>query len=334
MILISCRRASSLLLASTLAACGPSPGSDTTDTGDGPGTTSSGTSPSTSSSTTSTTGDTTLVETTSTVTGNPTTANTTTASPTLPTGGDDSGETGGDFIVTPDAGGGGCDNGGSSLCDPWNQDCPAGEKCSPWRDGCEELSLTRCDEVPRQPVPVGGPCTSEEDPFSGRNDCDIGATCWFVDPASLTGTCVSLCHGSPEAPDCTHAPGTTCVFAHDFQDAPLCLPTCDPLASACPAGHHCHPTPHAPEAFACIPDTSAPVGAAFEPCSTTNCAPGLLCAEPEAAAVECAPGTGCCTPLCDLDAPTCPGAGQSCLPYYEIGQAPAGLENVGRCALP
>ncbi|WAS95364.1 hypothetical protein [Nannocystis punicea] len=194
--------------------------------------------------------------------------------------------------------------------------------------------MTRCDDLARQPVPLGGACTSEVGPLSGRNDCDIGATCWFVDPDTLTGTCVSLCHGSPEAPDCTHAPGTTCVLVHDNQDAPLCLPTCDPFEPTCPVGHHCHPTPHAPEAFACVPDTSAPIGAAFDPCSKTNCAAGLLCAEPEAAAVECAPDTNCCTPLCDLDAPACPGAGQTCLPYYPINQAPAGLENVGLCGLP
>jgi hypothetical protein len=330
MIFVSWRRASYLLLASTLA-CGPKAGLDPTDTGDGSSTDGSGT----TTGTTSTTGVTTGIETTSTVTGNPTTANPTTTNPTLTTDGEDSGVTSNSFIFPSDGGGGGCGNAVRlSPCDPWNQDCTRGEKCSPASGGCDELETPICDDLARQPVPLGDACTSKGYPLSGFNDCDIGATCWFVDPESLTGTCVSLCHGSREAPDCSHVPGTACVFVHDNDDAPLCLPTCDPFEPTCSGGHHCHPTPHAPEVFACIPDTAAPIGAAFDACDHTNCAPGLLCAEPEAAAVECAPDTNCCTPLCDLDAPACPGAGQTCLPYYEIGQAPAGLENVGRCGLP
>ena len=44
---------------------------------------------------------------------------------------------------------------------------------------------------------------------------------------------------------------------------------------------------------------------------------------------------GCCLPYCDLDLPnTCPGQGLQCVPWYEPGEAPPGLEDVGVCHLP
>jgi hypothetical protein len=49
---------------------------------------------------------------------------------------------------------------------------------------------------------------------------------------------------------------------------------------------------------------------------------------------------GCCSAFCDLTDPeasiNCPGAagGQECIPWYEMGQAPMGLEDVGACAIP
>lgn len=312
-------------------ACGPKSPAET-DTIDSPGTTSG---PGTTGGP-GTTSDTTLVETTSTTGGNPSTAGSTAPNPTTanPTTTSDSGETtdttGTPFITPLDFGGPGCPR--ISFCDPWSQNCPPDEKCAPSDGGCDVFTQTVCDELPSRPVPIGGTCKSEGRPLSGFNDCELGATCWFIDPESLLGTCVSLCHGSPEAPDCSHVPGTACVLAHDGFDAPLCLPTCDPFEPTCPAGHHCHPSALTPELFACTPDAS--LGAAFEPCGKADCAAGLLCSEPGAAAVECAPDTNCCTPLCDLGAPDCPGAGQVCLPYYEMGQAPAGLEDVGRCGLP
>ncbi|PCC70174.1 hypothetical protein SAMN02745121_03505 [Nannocystis exedens] len=318
-------------------ACGPKPGAETTDTTDSPATTGPGTTGSAS-----TAGDTTLLETTSTTSGNPTTASSTAPNPTTanPTTTSDSGETtdttGTSFIIVPDVGGDVCPGVAASFCDPWSQEtCGRDEKCAPSGGGCDVFIHTICDDLPPQPVPIGGACTSEVGPLSGRNDCERGATCWFIDPDTLLGTCVGLCHGSHEAPDCAHVPGTACVFVHDEPfSAPLCLPTCDPFEPTCPEKHHCHPTWAAPEVFACTPDALPPLGAAFEPCAKTDCAAGLLCSEPETAAIECAPGFNCCTPLCDLDTPDCPGAGQVCLPYYEMGQAPAGLEDLGRCALP
>ncbi|MDC0673191.1 hypothetical protein [Nannocystis radixulma] len=315
-------------------ACGPKAPGETTDTTDAPSGTSAPDPGSTA--TTSPTGSTTSDEPVPvTTTANPTTGILTTGVLTT----DDSGDTTGNsesFIVTPDGGSGpACAGVASKDCDPWTQDCPSDSKCTPSSGSCDEFSRTICSELPAQPVPVGGACISEDDPLSGRNDCELGATCWFVDPDALTGTCVGLCKGSPDVPDCSHVPDSTCVFVHGDGVAPMCLPTCHPFVPTCPSGHHCHPTPHAPDNFACIPAGADPLGAVFNICEEkTGCAEGLLCAEADTAAVECEPGSTCCTPLCDLDAPVCPGVGQVCLAYYPPGQSPPGFENVGRCGLP
>jgi hypothetical protein len=45
---------------------------------------------------------------------------------------------------------------------------------------------------------------------------------------------------------------------------------------------------------------------------------------------------GCCLPFCDTadDPAMCPGAGQECIPWYEMGTAPPGFEQVGICGIP
>ena len=51
---------------------------------------------------------------------------------------------------------------------------------------------------------------------------------------------------------------------------------------------------------------------------------------------ECA-GPACCAPYCDLelgDEPCAALPGTICLPLFEPGQAPPGLEQVGLCATP
>ncbi|MFY0538141.1 hypothetical protein [Nannocystis pusilla] len=121
-------------------------------------------------------------------------------------------------------------------------------------------------------------------------------------------------------PDCSHVLGTACVLAHDEVSAPLCLPTCDPFEPTCPEGHHCHPSALTPELFACTPDAS--LGAAFEACGKADCAAGLLCSEPEKAAVECAPDTNCCTPLCDQAPPTAPAPARSACPIMKWARPP------------
>jgi hypothetical protein len=91
-----------------------------------------------------------------------------------------------------------------------------------------------------------------------------------------------------------------------------------------------------PSGFICVIDASGEEGQVFDPCEYANaCDPGLICADP-LSAEECDPqAPGCCLPFCDLTAPpSCPGNGQKCLPWYEVGRAPPGYENLGTCGLP
>jgi hypothetical protein len=127
---------------------------------------------------------------------------------------------------------------------------------------------------------------------------------------------------------------TACVVDADFVcfNAPsLCVPACDPLLQDCEVfGYGCYPI--AP-AWGCAPDASGGDGQAGDPCGYPNvCDPGLICLDAGFFA-DCAVNRdfdGCCSELCDLDAPYCPGTG-GCTPYYEPGDAPDGLEHLGFC---
>ncbi len=235
---------------------------------------------------------------------------------------DASGDEGGVFIKDPD--------GGLLECNPWQQDCPEGQKCALWAsDGGNQWNDVRC-------VPVTGdaqpdePCTVQESAFSGLDDCQEGAFCWKVD-AELHGVCVALCNvleGEPVCADEQH----TCTLSSDIFN--FCEPSCDPLAQDCPGADLCLP---GDDGFLCILDASGDAGAAFDPCEFANvCDPGLICAD-AAAATECDPrALGCCTPMCALDDPdfVCPGVGQSCVPLYEGDRMPPQFANIGYCTVP
>ena len=115
----------------------------------------------------------------------------------------------------------------------------------------------------------------------------------------------------------------------------LCLPGCDPLLQGCGDGDLCIPDPGDPARFICVLDASGDEGQVFDECEFVNaCDPGLYCVAP-ALGAECPPeAPGCCLPFCDTTMPSCPGAGQECLPWFEMDQAPPGFENVGLCGVP
>ena len=81
-------------------------------------------------------------------------------------------------------------------------------------------------------------------------------------------------------------------------------------------------------------------GPAFE--FINVCDPGLVCliSSTVPPGQACEGAGGCCTEVCDITDPAgdlqCTGAagGQQCLRWYQEGMAPAGLENVGACAVP
>jgi hypothetical protein len=124
-------------------------------------------------------------------------------------------------------------------CSTWDQDCSVGEKCTPWaNDGGEAWTATHCVGVAPEPRAVGDRCESEGSMWAGIDDCDVGLLCWFVDPETNEGTCVSLCTESAD-PNCMR--GAACSY--DSELAGLCLPVCDPKTPECPEGQTCLPVP-------------------------------------------------------------------------------------------
>ena len=217
-------------------------------------------------------------------------------------------------------------------CDGWImplQDCPEGQKCT-FDDG---FWGSHCVDVVPDPKGMYEPCQLlMGDTFSGHDDCGAGLFCWDVDPETGVGLCIGFCHGPRDNLTCSD-PAANCWICQECALG-LCIPSCNPLAQDCPPGDLCIPDLIS-DGFTCILDASGDAGQAFDPCEFANtCDPGLFCANPTLAK-ECDPmASGCCLPFCDLTMPTCPGNGLTCIPWYEPGLAPAGLENVGLCGLP
>jgi hypothetical protein len=215
------------------------------------------------------------------------------------------------------------------YCDIFAQDCAPGDKCMPWaNDGGSSWNATRCSPVSDMPGQVGESCSVEGSNVSGIDTCDLGLMCWDVDPQTLTGVCEAMCTGSPEDPQCQA--GYSCAISGDGVLA-LCLSDCDPIAMDCPGNDQCAPMN---DGFACAPaGDEAPPG---EPCTLVNeCVDGAVCISPDLTP-DCAGASGCCSSFCDLMAPD-PMAGclpgQTCLPWYEPGNAPPEYAHVGACGV-
>jgi hypothetical protein len=229
----------------------------------------------------------------------------------------------------PTTGGGG----GNNECDPWAQDCPEGEKCAAWAsDMSEHWDSTRCVPVVADPALPGEPCVIEEWVASGIDDCEKGSFCWYMDYVTLAGVCVPACAGSEDAPVCPDM--RACDISNDGTLL-LCLEACDPLVPSCPDGQLCFSSGEGN--FICDLDNSGDGGAYGDPCAFVNsCNYGLFCAYPEEVP-GCDNGEGCCSEFCDVSAMenTCAGAPeQTCLPWFNDGEAPPGLEDVGYCTVP
>ncbi|MEM9453297.1 MAG: hypothetical protein AAGF11_03905 [Myxococcota bacterium] len=251
---------------------------------------------------------------------------------------DSTGTTGESESSSSTTGAGVCDmymGGVGTLCDPWLQDCPAGEKCIAYAAGGGTWDATQCTPIDPNPAQPGDPCVAPNGGAAGEDNCDIGSMCWSVDFETNVGTCVALCNGCPDEPTCDD-PTAFCVISN--QDVlTLCIPGCDPLAQACPAGEACYPID---DTFVCAPDASGVMGVYGDPCEFINvCDPGLVCDVPMSVP-GCASAVGCCTDICDISDPagdaqcTGVGVGQVCSPWFAMGMAPPGYEDVGVCTVP
>lgn len=214
-------------------------------------------------------------------------------------------------------------------CDPWQQDCPDFQKCIAYATEGNTWDATGCFPVACDAAPIGGECQAEG--ASGLDNCEARAMCWAVDENG-TGTCVGLCHGTPQDPTCPNR-DDACVIAND--DAlNLCLRSCDPSAPECPEGQSCFP---ADDAFVCTPTGPPSPGSQGQPCGQiATCDPGLHCIV-QRLLVGCE-DVGCCTAECNLADPdadqTCAGLHESysCVPLYPEGEAPPGADGIGVCA--
>lgn len=208
-------------------------------------------------------------------------------------------------------------------CDAWNNDdCAEGEKCIYWNAN-GVYSRTRCVPIDPDAVLQGEPCELEA---SGFDNCEDGTMC--ISTTSTPGpTCVPVCTGSPNAPECED-PHLTChVWGGPLS---ICLPECTPLDPAdCDSDTTCSLIENT---LRCVEDESGDAGAVFEPCEASNaCDPGLACVPTETVGL-CESGASCCMPFCDLSAPTCP-EGTQCVPIFG-DEHPNEWQDVGVCGQP
>lgn len=228
------------------------------------------------------------------------------------------------------------DDANDAACNPFAQDCPAGQKCMPYsQDGDQTWNALRCSPVAPDPKSLGDDCSVVENAVSGEDDCGVGLMCWNVAQGQTQGVCAELCSGSQGSPRC--GADTVCAIYNDAK-LPICLATCNPLAQTCSVGMTCIPQGGGSR-FVCAFDASNGGGQFADPCLAFNkCAPGLYCA-PAAVVPGCSTTDSCCTEFCDLSeanpSATCSGAalGQLCVPWAGEEQLP-GLESLGTCAVP
>ncbi len=298
----------------------PGCGSKTETTGSASATDTTGDDP----SDTSTAGPTTDDPTGEPTTGQPTTGEPTTGQPTTgqPTTGDPSTGEPSTFLVEPDMM-------TSNQCDPMEQNCPDGQKCtavSP-SEG-EPWGINVCVDV-NGSGQVGDPCDIEGGKYTGVDNCDVGFICLLTDDDGFGGTCTEFCDSNMECPQS----GNDCEVYNDGS-LPICLGTCDPLLQDCPEGQGCY-RGGGGTTFVCFKVTGESAHA--DECGYINqCLAGFNCSSPDA--VDGCPGgvNGCCSSFCDLSDPdpdaVCVGDEQ-CISFFE-GQPPPQYEDVGVCLIP
>lgn len=225
-------------------------------------------------------------------------------------------------------------------CDPMSlHDCPDGEKCAAYATVGSAWDANKCVPIQGDGQP-GDDCEAygANAGVSGEDSCGNGSMCWDIDPDTQTGYCIAFCQGSFEDPECPD--GAVCAVYNDGV-LPLCTSMCDPLlgGSDCPSNDNaCVPNPSG-GGFVCILGGEGWGVYGTECLYVNSCNAGLYCAPPEAVP-GCQGAQGCCSEFCDLDDPMaseqCSGyeGGQACIPWFEMGEAPAGFAHVGACAIP
>lgn len=210
-------------------------------------------------------------------------------------------------------------------CDPFMQDCAEGEKCVPYASSGGGWDGHKCVPVLGDGG-VGEACTYTN-PLDALDDCDANGYCWGIGEDDM-GTCHAFCMGTPDDPVCP--PGSTCLISGSGSLG-LCFIDCHPLLQDCPnESTACY---WSSGSFQCsLTSEDLPPGA---PCGFINdCAAGQLCTTSEV--LPMCNGAACCSPFCALgqgDEACAVVPGTSCLPFFEEGAAPPGLDDLGLCYL-
>ncbi len=227
-----------------------------------------------------------------------------------------------------------CTSEGDSMCDPYTQDCPDGQKCTSSNAMAGDFwNINICIEVMGNQT-EGSSCTVlGDEPGGGIDDCDVGLICLFADEEGMNGTCTAFCTGDPDNGMCEGAKAF-CVPANDGF-LPICLNSCDPLLQDCPFDHGCYGDSE-DGSFLCFKPDPKEGGMDNDNCAFDNaCLPGFQCLPPEVVA-ECEQGfDGCCNPFCALDGDSSEcnlNAGEVCSAFYMEDNPP--WDNVGICTLP
>jgi hypothetical protein len=207
-------------------------------------------------------------------------------------------------------------------CDAFAQDCPVGEKCVPYASTGGTWDTNKCVPVLGDGM-IGEPCVYT-DPIEVTDDCNASSACWLVDDQGM-GTCTGFCGGTAQAPECPL--GQYCLQLDGA--VAFCVDGCNPLEQACPEDQACFWTG---EAFSCtLTAAKFPAG---EPCGDfDDCGISMICVD--AALLPSCGGASCCAEFCDLDCPDlCSQVGTSCVPFFELGEAPPGEGDIGVCMAP
>lgn len=174
-----------------------------------------------------------------------------------------------------------------SGCDPLNDQCGAGEGCTP-------VSQTEYACAPSGPNTAGAACGQ----VAGL--CERGTFC--LPDGQGAASCVAFCDptdamacGGQAACVTLPAPGQNGPVGFCSLDA-----SCDILNDTCPAGEACYPL--SLQEFSCATEGTTPLGASCQGIRN-ECVPGAICAGASAASQTC-------LEVCDLANPACPAGAQ------------------------
>ena len=209
-------------------------------------------------------------------------------------------------------------------CNPYLQDCIAGYKCYP-QDNMTDV----CVKLADAPAEVGEPCTPNQTSGLDNDTCVEGAFCDDITTGEYQ--CISMCKAPVDDPSC---PPDTICHAWKGGTAPVCRPRCDPLNVTCRTNQLCIPSALENGFFCFSPYNQFDYGQVCYS-AINSCQRGLMCVPDEAFPDGgCIGGDyGCCSYVCDLDAPACPGQVPNCVPWWPLDSTPAGDENIGYCSI-